>query len=103
MNPVKWFLPRRRAPRTIQFGLYAGIRLALDLRSEFLIWLGTYEAETFSATRRLLRGCHSAIDLGAAKGDLTILCLRQSGMEAVVAVEPLDREREQFAANLALN
>lgn len=103
MNPIKWLLPRGRAPRTIRFGLYAGVRLTLDLQSEFLIWLGTYEAETFADMRRLLRGCRSAIDLGAAKGDLSILCLRQPGMEAVVAVEPLEREREQFAANLALN
>jgi len=103
MNPIKWFLPRGRAPRTVQFGLLAGLRLELDLRSEFLIWLGSYEAETFADIRRLLRGCRGAVDLGAAKGDLTIHFLRQPGIAAVVAVEPLEREREQFAANLALN
>jgi hypothetical protein len=103
MNPIKWLLPRGRTPRTVQAGPYAGLRLQLDLRSEFLIWLGTYEAETFNDLRRLLQDCRGAVDLGAAKGDLTLLCLRAPGMERVVAVEPLEHEREQFAGNLALN
>lgn len=103
MNPIKWLLPRGRAPRTVCFGPLAGIHLHLDLGNEFLIWLGIYEAETFTDLRRLLCGCRGAVDLGAAKGDLTIHFLRQPGMQRVVAVEPLDREREQFAANLALN
>lgn len=103
MNPLKFLLPRGRAPHRILSGPLAGIRLQLDLHSEFRIWLGLYERETFPGLRRMLAGCHSAIDLGAAKGDLTILCLRQPEMQQVVAVEPLDREREQLAANLALN
>lgn len=103
MNPFRTLMPAGRTPRTILSGLQAGIRLHLDLRSEAQIWLGLYERETHADIRRLLHGCLGALDLGAAKGDLSILCLRQPGMERVVAVEPLDTERGQMAANLALN
>lgn len=103
MNPLKSLLPHGRAPRAVFSGLLEGIRLHLDLRREMQIFLGLYEHETHAALRRLLRGCRGALDLGAAKGDLTIHFLRQLGMQRVVAVEPLDREREQLAANLALN
>jgi hypothetical protein len=67
------------------------------------VWLGLYERETHSALRRLVRGCRGAIDLGAAKGDLTLWLLNQPGMQGVVAVEPLDRELAQFHENLSLN
>lgn len=103
MNPLKKLLPQGRAPHTIRSGLLAGVRLHLDLQCEFQILLGLYERETYPEVRRLVRGCHSAVDLGAAKGDLTIHLLRQPGMERVVAAEPLATEREQLAANLALN
>lgn len=103
MNPIRLFLPQGRAPRTIAFGLFRGICLQLDLHGELQIWLGLYERETHAVVRRLLRGCNGAIDLGAAKGDFTVHCLRQPGMRRVVAVEPLERECVQFSANLALN
>lgn len=100
---LKSFLPRGRTPRTIQTGLLCGLRLHLDLRSELLIWLGLYERETFAAMRRLVRGCRGAIDLGAAKGDLSLWLLAQPEMGRVMAVEPLDREIAQLRQNLALN
>lgn len=103
MKLLKFLLPKGRAPRTILAGPFAGIRLSLDLQSELLIWIGSYECETFADLRRLLHGCRSAIDLGAAKGDLSIHCLRQPGMQRVVAAEPLERERLAFAENLQLN
>lgn len=104
MNPVKMLLPSGRAPRVVQSGLFAGLRLNLDLRhGEAQVWLGLYEREIFGEIRRLAHDCRAAIDLGAAKGDLTLWLLRQPGMERVVAVEPLDRERAQLRDNLALN
>lgn len=103
MNPLKALLPRGRAARAILSGPLAGIRLQLDLHGELQVYAGLYERETYADLRRLLRGCRGAVDLGAAKGDLTIHFLRQPGMLQVMAVEPLDREREQLAANLALN
>jgi hypothetical protein len=103
VNPLTPFFPAGRSPRTIVSGIFRGIRLQLDLHGETQIWLGLYERETHTVLSRLLRHCRSAVDLGAAKGDLTIHCLRQPGMARVVAVEPLDRERIQFDANLILN
>lgn len=104
MNPLKYFLPRGRRPRTILSGLFAGIRMQLDLRQgELLIWAGLYEREIFAEMRRLAEGCRSTLDLGAAKGDLTIWALQRPGMEQVAAAEPLAAEREQLHANLALN
>lgn len=103
MNPLKSLLPADRSPRTIIGGPLAGIRLHLDLHGELMIYLGLYERETYADIRRLLRGCRGAVDLGAARGDLTIHFLRQPEMLRVIAVEPLDREREQLTANLALN
>jgi len=103
MNPLRPILPAGRAPRTVASGILRGIRLQLDLHGEFQIWLGLYERETHAVLRRLLRGCRGAVDLGAAKGDLTVHLLRQPDMQRVVAVEPLERERTQLSANLALN
>jgi len=103
MNPFKLLLPPRRVTCTILSGLLAGIRLRLSLRNEMQIFLGLYEQETYADIRRLLSHCLSAVDLGAAKGDLSIYFLRQLDIQRVVAVEPLTSEREQMAENLALN
>lgn len=104
MNPIKLLLPAGRAPRTVRAGLFAGLRLHLDLRQgELLVWAGLYEQETFADIRRLALGCRAVIDLGAAKGDLTAWALRLPGVTGVVAVEPQESERAQLQANLALN
>ena len=103
MNPSKHFLPAARTPRRIKSGLLRGLRLHLNLQNEFMIWLGLYERETFRAMATMVRGCRSGIDLGAAKGDLSLWLLAQPGIEKVIAVEPLDREVEQFRNNLLLN
>jgi len=104
MNPLKLFLPRGRQPRTVLSGLFAGLRLQLDLRQgDGQIWAGLYEQEIFADVRRLMNGCRSVVDLGAAKGDLTIWSLLQPGIEHVVAVEPQATERVQLQSNLLLN
>jgi len=104
MNPLKHLLPRGRGPRTVWSGLLAGVRLQLDLRQgEFALWTGLFEREIFPEIRRLVLGARSIIDLGAAKGDLTVWALLQPGIERVVAVEPLASECAQLRANLELN
>ncbi|HTB62245.1 MAG TPA: FkbM family methyltransferase [Opitutales bacterium] len=65
--------------------------------------LGLYEYETHAAIRRLSHGCRSFLDLGAAKGELSIYFLRLPDVERVVAVEPSASERDLFASNLSLN
>jgi hypothetical protein len=103
LNPLKRFLPQGRHPHAIRVGLYRGIRLHLDLQCELQAYAGLYENETFADMRWLARGCHSFVDLGAAKGELSIYFLRQPGIERVVAAEPAETERTLFDANLALN
>lgn len=103
MNPIRYLLPAGLQPHTVRGGYFAGVRLVLDLRCEFQHYLGLYEAEISPHFRRLTRGCRSALDLGAAKGELTIRCLLTPGFTRVVAVEPSAPELAQFRTNLALN
>ncbi len=104
MKPRLFLLPAGRRARPVRSGLFKGIRLALDLHGgDLQMYAGLYERETFPWLRRLLRGCQGAIDVGAAKGELSLLCLRQPGMRRVVAVEPAKTECALLQANLALN
>lgn len=103
MSLFSFFLPKGRHPRQIRFGFYRGIRLWLNLHCELQNFLGLYECETFAAMQRLSHGCCSFLDLGAAKGELTVYFLRVPSIKRVVAVEPSASERELFNANLALN
>ena len=104
MNPLKYLLPSGRLPRTICSGPFKGLRVHLDLRGgDLQLWLGLYERETYLTMERLLRGCRSAIDVGAAKGELVLDLLRRSEIERIVAVEPAHTELERFRANLAAN
>jgi hypothetical protein len=103
VNRLKRLLPRGRHPRTIRHGLYQGVRLHLDLQCELQVYAGLYEQETFADMRRLAHGCRGFVDLGAAKGELSIYFLRRPGIERVVAAEPAETERALFNANLALN
>jgi hypothetical protein len=104
MNPLKRLLPGGRSPHTICFGLYQGIRLLLDLRGgDLQTFAGLYERETFPFLRRSLPGCRGALDLGAARGELSLRFLREPGMESVVAVEPSATELAILQGNLAAN
>jgi len=100
---LKRTLPSERRPLSVRHGLYKGIRLHLDLQSDLQFYAGLYEQETYSSIRSLARGCRGFVDLGAAKGELSIYFLRQRGIELVVAAEPEERERALFHANLELN
>jgi precorrin-6B methylase 2 len=66
-------------------------------------YFGLYECETFSAIRSLAEGCRGFLDLGAAKGELSIYFLRREEIENIVAVEPSEDELSLFQANLKLN
>lgn len=104
MNPLKHLLPGGRSSRTIRFGLYRGIRPFLDLRGgDLQVFAGLYEREIPPFLHRALPGCRGALDLGAARGELSLLFLREPGMESVVAVEPSANELVIFHANLVAN
>jgi precorrin-6B methylase 2 len=103
MRVIKKFIRPGRRPRTVRWGLYRGITLQLDLHCEFQNYFGLYECETFSAIRSLAEGCRGFLDLGAAKGELSIYFLRRREIERIVAVEPSDDEIMLFQSNLVLN
>ena len=104
MNPLKYLLPSGRRPRVVQSGPFKGLRVHLDPRGgDLQLWLGLYERETYGILENLLQGCRSAIDVGAAKGELVLALLRRPEIERVVAIEPAATELERFHANLAAN
>jgi precorrin-6B methylase 2 len=92
-----------RRPRTVRTGLFRGIVLDLDLRSETQVYLGLYERETFRFIETSASDCTWMVDVGAASGDLAIFFMRQSRCEVVHAFEPRREALEQFRNNLMLN
>jgi len=103
MRFIKKFIKSGRRPQKVRWGLYRGIYLQLDLHCELQNYFGFYECETFAAIRSLSSGCKGFLDLGAAKGELSIYFLRRDGIQKVVAVEPSDAELNLFQTNLELN
>jgi hypothetical protein len=90
-------------PTTVRFGLLRGLRLSLnpdhDLQREF----GLVERELHPWFRRLARGIHSAVDLGAAQGEYTLFFLRRTSATTVLAFEAQASQIPTLTANLALN
>ena len=90
-----------RHPYRCPIGLFRGLRLLLDLRSQTQTYLGLAEIETHSFVREGAKNCAWMIDVGAGQGELALyfatFALR------VFAIEPLQREIEILKQNLALN
>jgi hypothetical protein len=97
------FVRPGRKPRHIPWGLYSGLTLDLDLTIETQIYLGLWERETYPWLRSALPRCRWLIDVGAAKGELSILLATRPGVTRVVACEPLAREVDILRANMRLN
>jgi hypothetical protein len=96
-------LPRGPAPRTVPFGLFRGIRLRLDFASQLQIYLGLWERETYAFVRQAASKCQSSIDIGACRGEFTLLFLSQPAMRQVIAVEPCPTNIDLLHDNLTLN
>jgi FkbM family methyltransferase len=85
-------------------GGLAGMRLALDLRSEKDYWLGTYEMELQQAIGNLVHPGMIVYDVGANIGYISLLLARAVGEAGqVFAFEALPQNVERLRANLALN
>jgi FkbM family methyltransferase len=85
-------------------GPLAGVRLALDLRAEKDLWLGTYEPNLLEAAAALVRPGDVVYDVGANLGYLTLLFARLAGPAGrVLAFEPLPANLDRLRRNLALN
>jgi hypothetical protein len=96
-------LPKGLAPRTVPFGLFSGIRLHLDFASQLQIYLGLWERETYDFVRNAASQCQSSIDIGACRGEFTLLFLTQPAMRQVIAVEPCPTNIDLLHDNLTLN
>jgi hypothetical protein len=96
-------LPIGPAPRTVPLGLFRGLRLRLDFASQLQIFLGLWERETYSFVRRWSPRCHTAIDVGACRGEFTLLFLTQLQMRQVIAIEPWPPNLILLRDNLLLN
>ncbi len=89
----------RRPP----FGLYRGLKLALDLRRDLQLHLGLWERETHAAIRASAAGCAWAEDAGAGRGELCVYLLTHSPAQIVHAFEPDPAELEFLRTNVSLN
>lgn len=96
-------LPRGRHPRQILTGLFRGLEMHLDLQFQSKTWVGLYEREIYSWTRRLTRGIRTAIDIGSAEGEFTLYFLKRTAATKVYAFEPSSENIGTFNLNLAIN
>jgi precorrin-6B methylase 2 len=71
----------------IPIGLYRGIRMHLDFRSDSQLFLGLAEIETHRTIRKMLRYATWFVDVGAGMGEMSILFAKRSRAR-VIAVEP---------------
>jgi hypothetical protein len=92
-----------RKPRHVRWGLYSGLTLDLDLATETQIYLGLWERETYRFIRSAVIRSRWLVDIGAAKGELSILAATQPNITKVIACEPLGREVDILRANVKLN
>lgn len=96
-------VPSGSAPHTIRAGLFRGIQMNLDLRSQSQIYLGLFEQETHIWLKRLSAGIATAIDIGAAAGEYTLYFLTKTPARRVLAFEPDSAHHAELRTNLRLN
>ncbi|MDX6766271.1 MAG: FkbM family methyltransferase [Candidatus Methylacidiphilales bacterium] len=102
---VKSLLPLGQGPRPrrILSGLYRGLWLEIDPAFETQIWAGLYEMETHASLRRLAKGAHAFVDIGAGSGELSLWFAKIHPTAPVLAYEPDEACRERMKRNLFLN
>lgn len=99
----KGLLPSGHRPRRVLTGLYAGLRLHLDLQAEVMVFAGLYERETHRDIARMAGTCEAFVDIGAGKGELTCYWLRRFPGRPVIAVEPNSSEVDWLRQNVEAN
>ncbi len=97
------FIPAGERPRIVWFGLFAGLRLNLNLRTQLQVFLGLWEREVTRFMRQTVPGCKWAVDVGSGRGEYTLLFLKYPSICQVIAVEPLDFVMPMLQKNVALN
>jgi len=98
----KILMPTGRRERRILLGPAAGLRMELDLASEFRYWLGIYEAELAKYFGRLIQPGSRCFDVGGALGYHALVMARLS-QRPVVVFEPGAGWPERIDRALARN
>ena len=96
-------VPEGQEPRQIVFGPFKGITMELSFRHQTQIYLGLFERETHGWLKRLSREIHTAIDIGADRGEYTLLFLMRTKATRVLAFEPSPESLPLLHENLKLN
>jgi precorrin-6B methylase 2 len=95
--------PAGRKPRRIRFGFYKNLILQIDLQSQTQLVLGLWERECYPYLALALKRAHWMIDVGAGKGELCMVFMRQPRRIAVIAIEPNAADVVELRENLTLN
>ena len=97
-------VPEDIAEVSIAAGYFKGINLALDLKAEKEMWLGTYEPELQQAIIEYVKPGMTAYDIGANVGFISLLLSKMVGDTGTVfAFEALPKNIQRLRANLLLN
>ena len=89
--------------RKVPVGLYKGLRLDINLRSETQLFLGFWERETHWAIRRAATKAKWFIDVGAGKGELCVFFARLKHVKRIIAIEPNHASACGLIVNLTYN
>lgn len=98
-----FFVPKGRAPRTIQSGIFQGIRMELNLQHQTQYYLGLHERELYPWVQRFSKDIRAAVDIGVGEGEYAVYFLTKTPAEVVLAFEPNEACQAQTASNLILN
>src|SRR5579863_3919161 len=97
------FVRGGRRTYVVPFGLYRGIKLELDLRSNLQLYAGLWELETHRYLDRWADYAW-AIDVGAGSGELCLFLLKHKpNLKKIFAVEPDGDEVRRMKWNFQLN
>lgn len=97
------FISDVEQPRLVRLGLFAGLRLNLNLHNQMQVFFGLWEREIYRFMRQTVPGCEWAVDVGSGRGEYTLFFLKQSGVQRAVAVDPLEVMVPMIQRNLELN
>lgn len=96
-------VPEGQEPRQIVFGPFKGITMELSFRHQTQIYLGLFEQEIHGWLKRLSKEIHTAIDIGADRGEYTLFFLMRTKASRVLAFEPSPESLPLLRENLKLN
>jgi precorrin-6B methylase 2 len=87
----------------VPFGLYRGLKLELDLRSDVQVLTGLFELETHRYIKKW-SDYEWIIDVGAGTGELCLFMLKcKPYVKKIFAIEPNNSVAQRMKLNLKLN